>query len=303
MFEINNAQLKLYAEAFEKLKANFKEVVIQKIPRSENQTADELARLVNSLSSLTIEHPIEQVSLVAHIDKTEGITLSSEWRTMLIEFLQVGVTLVDQEEACLLKKRARQFTLVEDQLYKRVFSRALLKCVGPEDAEYILKEVHQGSCGDHPGNHSMARKNIICRFGNPRLLVSDNGRQFTGQKLRELCEGYAIQQVFTSAAYSQSNGQAKVANRKILKGLRAWLNHTGGSWVDEPPSVLWALRMTPKEGTGVTPFHLVYDGEAVVPTEVGVESDRVRFYDEGNVGRRFMELDLVDETWAKAVIS
>ncbi|XP_042472562.1 uncharacterized protein LOC122055261 [Zingiber officinale] len=35
-FEINKARLKLHAEAFEKLKANFKEVVIQKIPRSEN---------------------------------------------------------------------------------------------------------------------------------------------------------------------------------------------------------------------------------------------------------------------------
>ncbi|XP_042472220.1 uncharacterized protein LOC122054861 [Zingiber officinale] len=32
MFEISNARLKLYAEAFERLKTNFQEVIIQKIP-------------------------------------------------------------------------------------------------------------------------------------------------------------------------------------------------------------------------------------------------------------------------------
>ncbi|XP_042432780.1 uncharacterized protein LOC122019371 [Zingiber officinale] len=58
--------------------------------------------------------------------------------------------------------------------------------------------------------------------------------------------------------------------------------------------------MTPKEGTSFTPFHLVYRGEAVVPVEVGIESDRVLRYDEENEGMRRMELDMVDETRDKA---
>ncbi|XP_042379896.1 uncharacterized protein LOC121972274 [Zingiber officinale] len=52
----------------------------------------------------------------------------------------------------------------------------------------------------------------------------------------------------------------------------------------------------------MTPFHLVYDGEVVAPMEVGVESDRVQHYDDGHTERRMMELDLVDETWAKAAV-
>ncbi|XP_042467380.1 uncharacterized protein LOC122050551 [Zingiber officinale] len=145
-------------------------------------------------------------------------------------------------------------------------------------------------------------QNIICWFGIPRRLVSDNRRQFVGQWLKEWCEGYDIQQVFTSMAYPQSNRQAKVANREILRVLHAQLDHIGGSRVDELPSVLWALRTTSKEPTGVTLFYLVYDSEAVIPVEVGVEYDRVQYYDEGNVERRLMELDLVDETRAKAAV-
>ncbi|XP_042404605.1 uncharacterized protein LOC121994734 [Zingiber officinale] len=103
-------------------------------------------------------------------------------------------------------------------------------------------------------------------------------------------------------AYPQGNGQAKVANREILRVLHARLDHMGGSWVDKLPSVLWALSTTPKEVTSVTPFQLVYGGEAVAPVEVGVKSDRVQHYDEGNAERRLMELNMVDEARAKATI-
>ncbi|XP_042415351.1 uncharacterized protein LOC122004546 [Zingiber officinale] len=61
-------------------------------------------------------------------------------------------------------------------------------------------------------------------------------------------------------------------------------------------------RTTPKEGTGLTPFHLVYDDEAVIPVEVKLESDRVQHYDKGNAERRLLELDLVNEARTKAAI-
>ncbi|KAL2232103.1 UNVERIFIED_CONTAM: hypothetical protein Sindi_1390300 [Sesamum indicum] len=35
-------------------------------------------------------------------------------------------------------------------------------------------------------------KNIIYLFGNPRALVSDNGTQFSGNKLKDWCKGLAI---------------------------------------------------------------------------------------------------------------
>ena len=72
--------------------------------------------------------------------------------------------------------------------------------------------------------------------------------------------------------------------------------------MDEVSGVLWAIRTTLKEGTGVTPFHLVDGGEAVIPVEVGVESARIQNYDDDNAERRNMELDLVEEERAKASI-
>ncbi|XP_042401063.1 uncharacterized protein LOC121991105 [Zingiber officinale] len=132
------------------------------------------------------------------------------------------------------------------------------------------------------------RRGLFFKMGGSQAVSKNNG-----------ANGYQIR---LAEHLVQSNDQLEVTNREILRGLRARLDHTEGNWVDELPSVLWALRTTPKEATDVTPFHLVYGDEALVPMEVEVASDRVQLYDEGNVERRLMKLDLVDEARDKAVI-
>ena len=51
-------------------------------------------------------------------------------------------------------------------------------------------------------------RSIICKFGIPRALVSDNGKQFDNPKFRDLCSELRIKNYFSSLAHSQSNGQA-----------------------------------------------------------------------------------------------
>jgi hypothetical protein len=53
-------------------------------------------------------------------------------------------------------------------------------------------------------------------------------------------------------------------NPKIFDRLKPY----AGTWVKELPSVFWALRNTPSNATGHTPFSLVYGSEAMLPTEV-----------------------------------
>lgn len=48
-------------------------------------------------------------------------------------------------------------------------------------------------------------KNIICRFGLPKVIVNDNGRQFDGKKFRYMCEQLGIKLKTTLVAHSQTN--------------------------------------------------------------------------------------------------
>ncbi|KAK3009312.1 hypothetical protein RJ639_013748 [Escallonia herrerae] len=52
-------------------------------------------------------------------------------------------------------------------------------------------------------------KNIICRFGVPRALVVDNGKQFDNSNFQTFCSNLSIDLRFTSVAHPQSNGQTE----------------------------------------------------------------------------------------------
>jgi len=52
-------------------------------------------------------------------------------------------------------------------------------------------------------------KNIVCHFGVPNRLVSDNDTQFVSQQLGKLCTKLDIKQVFASMENPQTNGQVE----------------------------------------------------------------------------------------------
>lgn len=89
---------------------------------------------------------------------------------------------------------------------------------------------------------------------------------------------------FASVAHPRSNGQAERANVEVLRGLKTRtfdkLCMSGRPWIDELSAVLWSIRTTPNRAIGQTPFSLVYEAEAVLPTELIYGSPRVLAYDE-----------------------
>jgi hypothetical protein len=70
----------------------------------------------------------------------------------------------------------------------------------------------------------------------------------------------------------------------ILQGLKPIifdrLKPYAGKWVNELPSVLWALCTTLSHATSHTPFSLVYGSKAMLPTEVEPKSFHVQHFNE-----------------------
>ena len=144
-------------------------------------------------------------------------------------------------------------------------------------------------------------RNIICRYGIPRVLVSDNGKQFDNSAFRDFCSELGIKNHYSSLAHPQANGQVEVTNWTLLKIIRTRLEKAKGIWPDELPSVLWAYQTTARTPTRETPFWLAYGADAVIPAEVGLTSYRVENYtkDKNKEAMR-LQLDLVDEVRATA---
>ncbi|KAM6578296.1 hypothetical protein CsatB_030133 [Cannabis sativa] len=53
--------------------------------------------------------------------------------------------------------------------------------------------------------HEFVYTSIICRFGIPYKLISDNGRQFDCKEMRQLCDDLGIKKAFSAVAYPQRN--------------------------------------------------------------------------------------------------
>ncbi|MCI36036.1 gypsy retrotransposon integrase-like protein, partial [Trifolium medium] len=61
------------------------------------------------------------------------------------------------------------------------------------------------------------KRDILCRFGIPQAVVTDNGTQFTYKKFQESLASINTKHHFTSVEHPQTNGQAEAANRVILR--------------------------------------------------------------------------------------
>ena len=57
-----------------------------------------------------------------------------------------------------LRYRAARYTVINDVLYKRGYTTSYLKCLTAEQGDYVLREIHNGVCGDHSGSRSLAYK-------------------------------------------------------------------------------------------------------------------------------------------------
>ena len=67
---------------------------------------------------------------------------------------------------------------------------------------------------------SFVWRNIICRYEIPRILVSDNEKQFDNNAFRDFCSELGIKNHYSSSAHPQANGQVEVTNRSLLRSSR-----------------------------------------------------------------------------------
>ena len=115
---------------------------------------------------------------------------------------------------------------------------------------------------------SFVWRNIICRYGIPRMLVSDNGKQFDNDAFRDFCSQLGIKNHYSSLVHPQANGQVEVTNRSLLKIIKTRLEGAKGIWPEELPSVLWVYRIMIRTSTWETPFRLAYGSDVVILAEI-----------------------------------
>ena len=134
---------------------------LEHIPRDSNERADALAVVAASLPiKETIYLPIYYQpgfsilhAQVSQIDKSPPSWMDPIWLYIATRELPD-----DRSMAHKVQIQSARFSLVNGQLYKRSLGGPYLKCLTLEQGQYVLAELHEGICGNHPWGRTLAHR-------------------------------------------------------------------------------------------------------------------------------------------------
>nr|GEU36606.1 hypothetical protein [Tanacetum cinerariifolium] len=315
-----DSMIKYLAKAKEHA-SRFKSFLIENIPRSMNQKVD----ILSKLASVAFNHLTKEVLVeVLNERSTEGQEVHTiveeegdNWMNPIRWCLEEGIWPGDKNKARCLRAKIGQYAIESRVLFNKGYLVPMLRCVGPLEANYVIREIHIGSCGMHvgpcvvvrkavrqgyywPTMHEDAKKevqkydlcqihasvprlpktlmmsimapwpfyrwgmdilgplpparggakfvivpvdyftkwieskplvrimgkevirfvmdNVICRFGLPRIIVTDNGAQLVSDPFKSWCERFEIHQMITAVAHPQANSLVERANQSLMEG-------------------------------------------------------------------------------------
>ena len=134
---------------------------LEHVPRDYNERADALASVAASLPlTETILLPIyyQPTSSIGSPQINQVDENTPSWMDPILLYLSTSQLPAKRDKAHKLQAQSTRFSLVNGQLYKRSLGGSYLKCLTPEQSQYVLAKLHEGICGNHPRGRTLAHK-------------------------------------------------------------------------------------------------------------------------------------------------
>ena len=103
------------------------------------------------------------------LPKVQQIGGKENWMTPIVGHLKEGKLPQERDEAHKLRIKSAKYILMDEVLYKRGFSQPYLRCLAPDEASYVLREVHEGACSNHSGTRSLVHKVVRAGYYWPTV--------------------------------------------------------------------------------------------------------------------------------------
>ena len=109
---------------------------------------------------------------------------------------------------------------------------------------------------------------VFSRVGIPREVLSDRGTQFTSALMQELHRLLGVKPIFTTPYHPSGNGRIERLHGPLKAILRKLCSEKPREWHRYLTPTLFALRETPSDRTGFSPFELLYGRSVRGPLSV-----------------------------------
>ncbi|XP_057760093.1 uncharacterized protein LOC130980426 [Arachis stenosperma] len=168
-YQARDSLLQKYLEKVRELTREFEKISVHHVPRERNMRADLLSKLASTKPraenrSLT-QGLIKEPAVTLHLTKADP-----SWMDPITDFLESGKLPEDEKLARALRREAAMYAIIQGQLFKMGLSQPLLKCLHPDQMDYVLKEVHEECCGHHIRGKALAKKLIRAGYYWPSMI-------------------------------------------------------------------------------------------------------------------------------------
>ncbi|GBO34796.1 Transposon Ty3-I Gag-Pol polyprotein [Araneus ventricosus] len=169
-----------------------------------------------------------------------------------IPFNKIGVDLLGRFP--LTRNGNRWIIVCTDYLTRFTVTKALPTAEATEIAKFLVEE-------------------IILKHGAPREMISDRGRSFLSNLVKDINQLCQTSHLLTTAYHPQTNGLTERFNKTLADMLSMYVDVEQRNWDTILPFVTFAYNSAKQDTTGFSPFFLVHGRDIVTPLDVILPHD------------------------------
>ena len=110
--------------------------------------------------------------------------------------------------------------------------------------------------------------NFICHYGFPEKFISDQGRNFESDLIKELCKIAGVKKVHTTPYHPQGNGQCKRFNSTLCNMLGTLSDEEKSDWKSHLGCMTHAYNCTKHASTTYSPYYLMFGRHPRLPIDI-----------------------------------
>ena len=110
--------------------------------------------------------------------------------------------------------------------------------------------------------------NFICHYGFPEKFISDQGRNFESDLIKELCKIAGVKKLHTTPYHPQGNGQCERFNSTLCNMLGTLSEEEKSDWKSYLGCMTHAYNCTKHASTTYSPYYLMFGRHPRLPIDV-----------------------------------
>jgi hypothetical protein len=108
----------------------------------------------------------------------------------------------------------------------------------------------------------------VLLYGLPKILHSDNAKEFVGKLTSEMSKSLGIKRTLTPLFTPENNPYSERVNGWIGSSLKTTCNKAGDNWDLLLPNITYSYNTTLHSGLGDSPYHVIFGRDPSCPKSI-----------------------------------